>query len=233
MGTKDTVLRNISNLLSCERDESVVATLVDIKERVTAMPDQHVSKDLNTLLHLLVDVKNDNAQLWVQIVQLKEQMDADQARISKLEDTVRDLKTTISTQGCKLAMRQVLHAVNEKLLRRAAAIAAPDLPLAQFWSKYKVRNVGEMKYEAALLDAWESMSSDFGLFSDPRRFWDYLRDLKGGFDAYVHDGSFPRLSVEELTAAAEGSLEDKDRPAFLDMLRLSVRLSEGGSIYDY
>jgi hypothetical protein len=77
------------------------------------------------------------------------------------------------------------------------------------------------------------MSGDFGMLSDPKFFWDDLRDLKSDLDAFVHDGSFPRLSVDELTAAAEGTLSDRDLPAFLDMLQLSVRLSEGGSIYDY
>lgn len=245
MGSKEAVLRNLASLLSCERDEHVVATLLDIKGRVTAMPDQHVSKDLNTILHVLVDVKNDNAQLWAQIVQLKDQLDASKARIAALDDkveagevriaeiegTVLDLKAIIATQGCKLAMRQVLHALNEKLLRRAAAIAAPGLTLAQFWSKYKVRNVGQMKYDSALLSAWRSLSDDLELISDPRHFWDDLKDLKSDLDAFVHVGSFPRLTFDELTQAAERSLEDKDRYAFLDMLRLSARL--GGSLYDY
>jgi cell division septum initiation protein DivIVA len=245
MGTKAAVLRNLTSLLSCERDEHVVATLLDIKERVAAMPDQHVSKDLNTVLHLLVDVKNDNAQLWAQIVQLKDQLDASnariaelegqldasKARIAELEGTVSDLKAIITTQGYKLAMRQVLHALNEKLLRRAAAIAAPGLTLAQFWSKYKVRNIGQMKCDPVLLTAWRSMSDDLELLPDPRDFWEDLKDLKSDLDAFVHDGSFPRMTFNELTEAAEKSLEDKDRYAFLDMLRLSAKL--GGSLYDY
>lgn len=98
MATKATVLRNINNLLTCEHDEAVSATLTDIRERVAAMPDQHVSKELNTLMHLLVSVKHDNAHLWIQIVQLKDMLDASDVRITELEGTVLELKTAISCQ---------------------------------------------------------------------------------------------------------------------------------------
>lgn len=49
------------------------------------------SKDMRALWRLMVDVKNDNAHLWKQIVQLRDQLDASKALIVDLTKLVTDL----------------------------------------------------------------------------------------------------------------------------------------------
>jgi hypothetical protein len=53
-----------------------------------------MGKDMQALWRLMADVKNDNAHIWTQIVQLREQLDASNALIMDLTKLVTDLKVT-------------------------------------------------------------------------------------------------------------------------------------------
>jgi hypothetical protein len=57
------------------------------------------SKDMQALWRLMADVKNDNAHLWTQIVQLRDQLEASKVLIMDLTKLVTDLMSAEKTKS--------------------------------------------------------------------------------------------------------------------------------------
>ncbi len=182
-----------------------------------------VLSDLSKVLHLLVDAKRDNAQLWEQLITMKEELE--------------QLKAQLTTKESFLAVRQVYHAVNEKLLRRL--IGLTGLQEKTFWKKYKTTNIGHIIYQKDLMQLWPTLQQQFNISEAPDELWSKIHDGKEVFDKFVHSTSFQHFPHSELVAKVMptvfvGELE-KFEPAFEDVLALDVALTEGTGkdLYEY
>lgn len=143
--------------------------------------------DLRSVLRLLMDVKSDHVQLWSQVLDLKESMGDVSVRFKASEE--------------KLAVRQIYCALNEKMLRRAAAHLGINMDA--FWKKYKGSNIKSLQYRPELQRAWSDMQAQLGFGETPGELWNIIVDGRHEFDHFVHDGSFTKLSSELLRKVAE------------------------------
>jgi hypothetical protein len=103
----------LESLLSNYADDLEAAGTLRSMQRslesyLTVLPEK-LLQDIKTILHLLVDVKQDNAQLWQEVLRLK--------------DRLVEVEAQLKTSNENLALRQLYHALNEKLLRYIAADA--------------------------------------------------------------------------------------------------------------
>lgn len=224
------ILGNLETLLEHYKDDAEARGLLyDMQQQLIKLaemlPDS-LKKDLNTLLHLLVDCKNDNARLWSEIVELKE-------RLQRQEDRLR-------VSHGKLAIRQVYHAVNEKLMRQFATEIG--VPVQRLWDK-RISNVGGLGRLKPGADHWPPFAQRYGLSDEetpqsPAEIWQQIKDGKHHFDTYVHEGSFPHFSAAELREIADNEFVGEKtayKAAFLDFLRVDELLSEdmGVGLYQY
>lgn len=129
-----------------------------VLENIKALVNQYLQAiprelllNLRSVLRLLVDVKSDNVQLWTQVLDLKESLGNVSLRLKASED--------------KLAIRQIYCALNEKMLRRAAAHLGMDMDA--FWKRYKGSNIKSLQYRPELQCAWSNMQAQLGFGESP------------------------------------------------------------------
>lgn len=167
-------------------------------------------------------------RLSKEVKQLREELKDNQKQL-------KDMKRKLELSHDQLAVRQVYHALNEKLLRevcRELCISTQAL-----WDR-KVSNVGALRKRPDTKGAWEKIAQRLDIKDSAGDFWEVLKDGKHEFDVFVHDGSYPECSYEELKCVATrlfvGDMA-KHEAAFLDFLEVSHKLSvqTGQSLYKY
>jgi hypothetical protein len=223
-----------------ETRQKLEAIMSNLDNLYTSIP-QKLLTDFQTLLHLLVDAKRDNARLWEQVVNLREELDLTKVWLESSSSETRKLreefdlyKKQVSEE--KFAVRQVYHALNEKLLRKVASMASKDIN--SLW-KLRISNIGGIQRHADLMKAWHKLQRDFDITETPSEFWTALTDGKHPFDIHVHQGSFTAypystLKDEIVEKVFIDELEGH-KCTFSYFLELSHQLSleAGCSIYDY
>lgn len=179
--------------------------------------------DIKTILHLLVDVKADNAQLWHQVLQIKEELE-------KVKGNLRDMQE-------RLAVREVMAACNEKWIRETARRG--NKGFGYLWKNhlFSIRNVAS---DMALSGAWTQLLQELQTEEkDAKRLWGAFKHVKGALDKFVHVDSFPRFTYQQLkTEVADRVFVGKNRQFredFLVFLEVNRRLSDmhGESLYEY
>lgn len=135
----------------------------------------------------------------------------------------------------RLTIRQVYHALNEKLLLRVLAFSG--LTPKEFWA-LGVTNIGKVEKHVKLLQPWSRVQSECKIKISAKDLWENITEGKSGFDSFVHKGSFQVVGYEALLGMTErifvGEFE-KFKPGFLELAALSKSLSEkdGKSMFDY
>jgi hypothetical protein len=254
--------------------------LEDIRDSLQAnmalLPDA-VIRDIDNLLHMLVTVKRDNVELWMNLLNLKSELAAKTARLDKVEGelvTVKaelvevkaelvevkaelaekttrlvqvegqlfdvraelsDVRATLTSTQQRLAVRQIYHALNEKLLRKMSRALGMDIQ--SFW-KTRVSNVGGFRRTPDMMRVWRDFQAAYDIDDDPSTFWEELKDGKFAFDCFVHAGSFPSYRYEEVLEIADAVFvgqHERHRWGFLRVLEITRRLSEeeGVGLYEY
>ena len=222
--------------LKYEKDPEATVALCSVKDTIGTLLDSvtpRLLKELNCLLHLLVDAKRDSAQ--EQIIMLKEEVTTLTERNRQLETKVAGLETKVAGLETKiagsekyLAVRQIYHAVNEKLLR--LIIQKSGVPEAQFWERYKVTHIGHVSKYQDLLLYWSELQQEYDFTESPKDFWDIIKNGKGTFDKFVHEGSFTHFSHKQLVDDVISSVFVGDlaryKPGFKHVLRVDKRLTD-------
>jgi hypothetical protein len=225
MSSKQSVLDNLNLLFPrYDEDEDAMKTLATLRDAVSSVLEylpRMVLSDLNKLLHLLVDSKRDNAQLWEQVRE-------------EIEMLKKHHKDKVK------AVRQIYHAVNEKLLRRL--IALTGLTEKDFWKKYKTTNIGNIIHHPDLMNMWTTLQKQFKFSESPAQLWSKIYDGKHEFDVFVHTwccSHFSHYPYQELVdnvvpTVFVGDLQ-KFEPGFMDVLELDLALTEGTDkdMYEY
>jgi len=142
-----------------------------------------------------------------------------ETRLEKLE---RDLKTVtdkLKMQEDTMALRQVYHAFNEKCLAFVAKTA--NMPPADFFNKYKLRNIGQLDgvvfkpshvedklATAVLKSGWAAVRTKVGVAGKAGVLWQAVRAGKRDYDVFIHSNAFTRLDPAALDALAEEKMGD-------------------------
>lgn len=268
------ILQSIETLMQASVDDlRAKGLLEDIRDSLQAnmalLPDA-VIRDIDNLLHMLVTVKRDNVELWMNLLNLKSELAAKTARLDKVEGdlvTVKaelvevqaelvevkaelaekttrlvqvegqlsEVKATLTSTQQRLAVRQIYHALNEKLLRKMSRALGMDIQ--SFW-KTRVSNVGGFRRSTDMMRVWRDFQAAYDIDDDPSTFWEELKDGKLAFDCFVHAGSFPSYRYDEVLEIADAVFvgeHERHRWGFLRVLEITRRLSEeeGVGLYEY
>jgi chromosome segregation ATPase len=233
------IVERLENLMTSYADDARAIGMLsamrdDVHNIVSAIPKK-LKNDLNTVLRLLVNAKTDNAELWGQVVGLSEEIKQLKEELKDTREEVKDLHKKLELSHDQLAVRQIYHALNEKLLREVCRVL--HISTQALWDK-KVSNVGALRKRADTKSAWEKIAQRLNITDSAGDFWEELKDGKHEFDIFVHDGSYPEYSYEELQGVAErvfvGDMA-KHKVAFLEFLEVNHKLSleTGQSLYKY
>ena len=153
---------------------------------------------------------------------------------SKLEQTEQLYKSSQQ----ELAVRQIYHALNDKMLLRVAQ--KTNQSVRQLFNN-RVTNVGGL-VKPEYRKAWKELQKELSITEDPAGFWELLKDNKDPFDKFVHEDSYDAvkpLSYDELKTdvAAEVFVGDREKyePTFQYLLCINKKLSDtmGQSLYEY
>jgi hypothetical protein len=180
-------------------------------------------EDIKTLLHLLVDVKSDNAQLWQQVLQIKDELE-------KVKGSMRDMQE-------RLAVREVMAACNEKWIRETARRG--NKGFAYLWKNH-LYNIRYVAGDSALSVAWKELLDELQTDEkDARSLWGAFKHVKGALDRFVHVDSFPRFTYQQLKSEVADRVfvgrHGQFKEDFLMFLEVNKRLSDmhGESLYEY
>lgn len=126
----------------------------------------------------------------------------------------------------RLTIRQVYHALNEKLLR--LVITLSGMTPKAFWA-LDVSNISKIEKHPSLRKAWTRVQSMCGTKLSPKELWDNIVEGKSEFDTFVHKGSFEVVGYEQLLEISERVFvgeQEKLKSGFLKLAALSKFLSE-------
>ena len=179
-----------------------------------------------------------------------EGLDADNALVTKgklvgehssLKVTLTKEQTIRNEQESKFRARQIVYALNEKLLREMPKYLGINEGL--FWKKYKFSNINQVNKEAAkneaVKGAWEKVCVEFDM--DPNISSDYnfiMKDL----NYFIHDSSFAHTqdisTLEEEAKEVFGTKTVKQRASleiYLQLFHLAVEVSKKckKDLYEY
>ena len=76
-------------------------------------------------------------------------------QVLDLKESLNDVKNKLKASEDKLAVRQIFCALNEKLLRAAAAYFQMDMD--SFWKKYRGSNIKSLQYKPELQNVWSRL----------------------------------------------------------------------------
>jgi hypothetical protein len=135
----------------------------------------------------------------------------------------------------RLTIRQVYHALNEKLLRRV--IVMSGMTDKDFWN-LDISNISKVEKHGHLRKAWCRVQKDCGIKLSAKELWDGIVEGKHEFDTFVHKGSFEVVGYKKLLEIAERVFvgeHEKLKPGFLKLAALSKSLSEklGKNLFEY
>lgn len=135
----------------------------------------------------------------------------------------------------RLTIRQLYHALHEKLLRRV--IFMSDMSAKEFWA-LDVSNISKIEKHTRLRKAWLRVQSDCSIKLSAKDLWDNIKDGKSEFDEFVHKGSFEVVGYDKLLEIAERVFvgdHEKLKPGFLKLAALSKSLSDKTSknLFEY
>ena len=137
----------------------------------------------------------------------------------------------------ELAVRQIYHAHNEKILFRVAQ--KTNQQVQQLW-KNRVTSVGGLA-KPEYCKAWKELQKELGITEDPATFWELLKENKAPFDKFVHQDSFDvvkPLSYDEVKSGVAAKVfvgeREKFEPTFQYMLQINQKLSDamGQGLFD-
>ena len=183
-------------------------------------------EQIEDILFLSTDLKWDIAIIWSELGELTRELAESK---TELADTAARLQASEE----QLAIRQMFFALNEKLLRKVAAVMgiSPD----QLW-RDRIHNIGKLSAHRYQLP-WQQIQTELGFADTPQELWEDICSGRADLDQCVHDGSFKHLSDSELLAAADSIFvgeREKFKPTFVFEMRLSRKLSgDTGSLYTY
>lgn len=182
-------------------------------------------------LGALADSQESQLLLWQAIIALE-------SRLSTVEAELDRTKKLCNSSQQELAVRQIYHALNDKILLRVAQMVNQNV--RQLFNN-RVTSVGGLS-KPEYRKAWRDLQKEVGIIEDATGFWDLLKDNKDPFDKFVHKDSYDAvkvLSYDELktNVAAEVFIGDREKyePTFQYLLEINKKLSDkmGQSLYEY
>lgn len=210
------IISNLGQLLSqYGKDTGAAIRLAEALSQMVNAISPISLNDVSELLHQVTNSIGDNNVLV--------------AEVNILRNEVQQLKAKLESKETHLAVRQIYHAVNEKLLRKLIELVG--LPAKAFWQKYKISDIGQVVHHRDLGQVWPAVQQQFQFSESPAELWDMIASGKHEFDRFVHESSFPHFSYQELQSTVAPSVFDGDlekyEAAFLHVLDLDQRLTAG------
>lgn len=183
-------------------------------------------------LGALTDSQEGQILLWQAVCALE-------SRLSMVELELEQTKKSYKSSQQELAVRQIYHALNEKILFRVAQ--KTNQQVQQLW-KNRVTSVGGLA-KPEYRKAWKELQKELGITEDPATFWELLKENKAPFDKFVHQDSFDvvkPLSYDEVKSEVAAKVfvgeREKFEPTFHYLLQINQKLSDamgqGASVTD-
>lgn len=165
--------------------------------------------DIANILGLIASLKDDNAALWSQIVELKGTISNHEETISNHEEVIKKLLESVTELNAKLyqmvemedtmCLRQAAFAVQEKLLRE---IGGADLE--SLWRKHYVTTLndvsrlhGEPNFRS-FDERWDKVRAKFNITENAAEIHRMLKAVKHHGNIVVHDTGFKHISYDKL-----------------------------------
>ncbi len=149
-----------------------------------------------------------------------------------MKDNLKQVQDQLEVVHEKLALRQVIQALNDKLLRSLAATM--QMPVQRLWDRH-IHSIGKLPKDGAYSAAWSSMQHHLQIPFKAKELQSDIRESREGLDGFVRVGGFRHLSDDELRLAADRHFigdQERLKPTFLFILQLNRRLSGSGSLYN-
>ena len=208
------------------RHATTLEEFLESQEQTHALPADSIA------LNALADAKESEVLLWQAVIVLEE-------RLTKAESQIQAVTALYKSSQQELAVRQVLHRLNEKLLIRVAEKAEVDVQ--QLYDE-RITNIGKICRSKKYHKAWQQIQKEHEFSDNAEGFWTDLKECKEPFDKFVHEDSFAdvkQISYEKLQndVAKEVFVGDKAKfePSFQFFLRVNKKLSDamGYSLFSY
>jgi hypothetical protein len=202
------------------------------KDKMDSVPE-YMLESIGDALDVLLDTKLSFNAVQTQLGHLQTAHDKLRVDFDSLKTAHNKLEADCNGSHDKLAARQICHSLSKKLLyfiaKRAGMGDCKDV------SQKKLSTVGDLNYHAQTKQEWIKFSSahpHLQLPNKPKLFWEELRTTKAELDTFVHVGSFPHYTYEDLKAiVAPAAFEDEAlRLRFIDYVEMAKWMEDNHNI---